>query len=60
MHCSFLGYVDLRGGAYEANVLATGFGAYVAIPLLRKNQRDDMTYAALCVGSACTHACCVS
>lgn len=41
---SFLGYVDLRGGAYEASVLATGFGAYVAIPLLRKFQRDDMTY----------------
>lgn len=33
---SFLGYVDLRGTTYQASTIATGFGAYVAQPLLRK------------------------
>ncbi|XP_056367007.1 proteasome subunit beta type-4 [Oenanthe melanoleuca] len=32
---SFLGYVDMLGVAYEAPSLATGFGAYLAQPLLR-------------------------
>lgn len=31
---SFLGYVDMRGVAYEAPSLATGYGAYLAQPLL--------------------------
>ena len=34
--CSFLGQVDLRGGTYLADTIATGYGAYLAIPLLRK------------------------
>ena len=33
---SFLGYVDLLGTTYEASTLATGYGAYIAQPLLRK------------------------
>nr|AFM87134.1 proteasome beta 4 subunit [Callorhinchus milii] len=33
---SFLGYVDKLGVAYEAPTLATGFGAYLAQPLLRE------------------------
>ncbi|XP_004693740.1 PREDICTED: proteasome subunit beta type-4 [Condylura cristata] len=33
---SFLGYVDMLGVAYEAPSLATGFGAYLAQPLLRE------------------------
>ncbi|KAM4690897.1 proteasome subunit beta type-4 [Rhinophrynus dorsalis] len=32
---SFLGYVDKLGVAYEAQTIATGFGAYLAQPLMR-------------------------
>jgi len=34
--CSFLGYVDLLGTTYSASTLATGYGSYIALPLLRK------------------------
>lgn len=33
---SFLGYVDLLGTTYQSPAIATGYGAYIAIPLLRK------------------------
>ncbi|XP_058936961.1 proteasome subunit beta type-4 [Kogia breviceps] len=33
---SFLGYVDMLGVAYEAPSVATGYGAYLAQPLLRE------------------------
>jgi len=33
---SFLGYVDLLGTTYTASTLATGYGAHIAQPLLRK------------------------
>jgi len=33
---SFLSYVDLLGTTYSASTLATGYGAYIAQPLLRK------------------------
>lgn len=33
---SFLGYIDLLGTTYSASTLATGYGAYIALPLLRK------------------------
>ncbi|CAI5798577.1 proteasome subunit beta type-4 [Podarcis lilfordi] len=33
---SFLGYVDMLGVAYEAASLATGYGSYVAQPLMRE------------------------
>ncbi|XP_074665312.1 proteasome subunit beta type-4 [Strix aluco] len=33
---SFLGYVDMLGVAYEASTLATGYGAYLAQPLMRE------------------------
>ena len=36
----FLGYVDLRGTMFEAPSIATGFGAYLAQPLLRKAVDD--------------------
>lgn len=39
---SFLGYVDLIGTAYEENFIATGFGAYLAIPLIRDRWHADM------------------
>jgi len=39
----FLGQVDLQGTFYEDNTLATGYGAYLARPLLRKAYRPDLT-----------------
>uniref|UniRef100_A0A8D0GCM9 Proteasome subunit beta n=1 Tax=Sphenodon punctatus TaxID=8508 RepID=A0A8D0GCM9_SPHPU len=33
---SFLGYVDMLGVAYEAPTLATGYGAYLAQPIMRE------------------------
>ncbi|KAF8521148.1 proteasome endopeptidase complex beta subunit [Gautieria morchelliformis] len=33
---SFLAYVDLLGTTYSASTIATGYGAYIAQPLLRK------------------------
>ena len=32
-------YVDLIGTAYEENFIATGFGAYLAIPIIREKWR---------------------
>jgi 20S proteasome subunit beta 7 len=39
---AFLGSVDYIGTAYEDDFLATGFGSYLAIPLLRKKWRPDI------------------
>jgi 20S proteasome subunit beta 7 len=39
---AFLGSVDYIGTAYEDDFLATGFGSYLAIPILRKKWRPDM------------------
>src|ERR1700722_18691222 len=36
MPCRFLSCIDLKGTTYSASTLATGFGAYIAQPLLRK------------------------
>ena len=33
---SFLGYVDLLGTTYTSPALATGYGAHIALPLMRK------------------------
>lgn len=33
----FLGHVDLRGRAYEDDVIATGFGKHLALPLVREH-----------------------
>ena len=38
----FLGYVDLIGTTYEENHVATGFGAYLAMPIIRDRWRADM------------------
>lgn len=40
---SFLGLVDLYGTHYEADIAATGFGSYMATPLLRKHWKADLT-----------------
>jgi len=42
--CSFLGFVDMYGSAYEDDLVATGFGTYLAIPILRKRWRPDLTH----------------
>jgi len=39
----FLGLVDKIGTTYEDNFIATGFGSYLAIPILREKYRDDLT-----------------
>lgn len=36
LHSSFLSYVDLQGTTYTSPSLATGFGAHIAQPILRK------------------------
>jgi len=38
----FLGLVDKIGTAYCDNYIATGFGGYLAIPLLREKWRPDL------------------
>jgi 20S proteasome alpha/beta subunit len=39
----FLGYVDLIGTSYEENFIATGFGAYLAIPIIREKWNAEMS-----------------
>jgi 20S proteasome subunit beta 7 len=42
----FLAYVDLLGTTYSASTLATGYGSYIALPLLRKaveGHEDELT-----------------
>lgn len=42
----FLAYVDLLGTTYSASTLATGYGAYIAQPLLRsavENNENTLT-----------------
>ena len=46
MYARFLGYVDLLGTTYSAPSIATGYGAYIAIPLLRAavdGKQDTLT-----------------
>jgi len=40
----FLGCVDIYGSNWTADVLATGYGQHLAIPLLRKHHHIDMSY----------------
>lgn len=40
-----LGHVDLYGTNFESEVLATGYGAYLGLPLLRNAYREDITVA---------------
>ena len=41
-----LGYVDLRGTTFSEDFLATGFGAHMALPLIRERWAADMSEAA--------------
>lgn len=38
----FLGHVDLRGRAYEDDVVATGFGKHLALPLVREKLTEGV------------------
>jgi len=40
---SYLGMSDLRGGSFQDETIATGYGAYIARPLLRNGYRPDLT-----------------
>jgi 20S proteasome subunit beta 7 len=40
----FLGMTDLYGSMFEGDVLATGYGMHLAIPLLRKRAKVDMSF----------------
>lgn len=39
----FLGYVDLIGTSYEENFISTGYGSYLAIPLIRERWNPNLT-----------------
>jgi len=39
----FLGTVDSIGTAFQENYIATGYGAYLAIPLIRERWRADLS-----------------
>ena len=44
--CRFLGYVDYQGTTYQSSTIATGYGAYIAQPLLRnavEGKEDSLT-----------------
>mmetsp|Transcript_19949 Transcript_19949/g.32876 ORF Transcript_19949/g.32876 Transcript_19949/m.32876 type:complete len:246 (-) Transcript_19949:65-802(-) len=41
----FLGTTDKIGTSYESDFVATGFGLHLAIPILRRFWREDMTEA---------------
>ena len=38
----FLGSVDKIGTAYTDDTLATGFGSYLALPIMRERWRPDL------------------
>ena len=38
----FLGSVDLRGTAYEDDVIATGYGSHLALPIMRAKWTPDL------------------
>jgi len=40
---SFLGTVDLLGTCYKDDYIATGYGAYIALPLIRRAWTPDLT-----------------
>uniref|UniRef100_A0A0A9WQY0 Proteasome subunit beta type-4 n=1 Tax=Lygus hesperus TaxID=30085 RepID=A0A0A9WQY0_LYGHE len=39
----FLGYVDMYGTAYSDPYICTGFGSYMALPLLRKAYHENLS-----------------
>lgn len=41
----FLGFVDMYGSNYEEDMVATGYGSYIALPLMRRAWRPDLSEA---------------
>jgi 20S proteasome subunit beta 7 len=41
----YLGTTDLYGTMYEDNFIATGLGAHMALPIMRKTWKEDLTEA---------------
>lgn len=41
---SFLGMVDLHGSTFTDDMLTTGYGTHLALPLLRKKWREGLPY----------------
>jgi len=39
---AFLGCVDLRGTAYTDDIIATGYGSHLAMPIMRNKWRPDL------------------
>lgn len=55
---SYLTYVDHQGTKFEENFVATGFGAFLAIPLLRNGWTKDITKeAAIELAKKCLELC---
>jgi 20S proteasome subunit beta 7 len=42
---SFLATTDLNGTNYEDDMIATGYGGHLAMPLLRRDHRNDLSFA---------------
>lgn len=40
---SVLGFVDHQGTAFEEDYIATGFGSYLAMPILRNKWKEDLS-----------------
>ena len=40
---NFLGFVDKIGTTFQDNFIATGFGSYLSLPILREKWRPDLT-----------------
>jgi 20S proteasome subunit beta 7 len=43
LFASFLGVNDMLGSSYTDNTVATGFGAHLALPILRKEWKEGLT-----------------
>ncbi|RYG49898.1 hypothetical protein EON67_06260 [archaeon] len=41
--CSYLGYVDMYGTSFSEDILATGMGTHLALPLIRERWSADMS-----------------
>jgi len=40
---NYLGLVDMYGTSYEENLIGTGFGSYIAVPIMRKAYRENFS-----------------
>merc|ERR1711890_215183 len=40
---NYLGLVDMYGTIYEENLIGTGFGSYIAVPIMRKAYKENFS-----------------